>query len=190
MHWRRPKPPRRLVAVPHAIQRPQRFGAERVAMSLRLFRSVYRVDRLLMMSAVALCTLASVSCGGGGSTTSQQTPTSPSTRTPSTSPARVQLDSNGQLTGCVAITQRLTRCDFGESGKNIGPGCAVDVRGRVRLVSGEMDVAGQRWLLGSTRVLMPDEQFSYAVKLDATPDELKSVTGYRTEIEWSNTPCP
>ena len=144
------------------------------------------------MSAIALCAAGVVACGGGGSATSQQTPTSPSTRTPPPPPtpaARVQLDGNGQLTGCATLTPRTIRCDFGESGKNTGPGCAIDVRGRVRLLAGEMDVAGERWLLGTTRVLMPDEQFSYAIKLDVTPDELKSVTGYRTELEWNNTPC-
>lgn len=103
--------------------------------------------------------------------------------------ATVRLDGNGQLTACAQITQRTIRCDYGETGRNTGPGCATEVRGRVRIVAGETEIAAARWFLPNSRVLMPDEEFNYTVKIDAAPDAFKSATAYATEAEWKTVRC-
>jgi hypothetical protein len=177
------------VRAPQPQQGPRRGG---VAMSLRFLQSTGRGTGLVM-SIVAICTVANVGCGGGGNSTAEgtPTPTAPSTPRPAPTPAAsVTLDGNGQLTACESITVRVTRCDFSESGRNTGPGCAKEVRGTVALVSGEMDVVSQRWFLQASRVLMPDEQFTHTIRFDSAPDNFKQVTGYRAAVQWANTPCP
>ena len=143
----------------------------------------------LVMTVIALCAAGVVACGGGGSTSREQAPTAPSPPSaPPVQPARLELD-GGALMDCFLSGGRI-RCTFSGSGKNAGPGCANQVRITVRLVAGETEIAGQRWTPPATRVLMPDEQFTYQVQLDATPDAMKSVTGQRIQPEWANTACP
>jgi hypothetical protein len=160
-----------------------------IATSPGRFHRACRSKISLVISLIALCAAGVVACGGG-STSREQAPTAPSAPSPqAVPPGRIQLDGNGALMDCFLASGRL-RCGFSESGKNAGPGCANQVRGMVRLVSGETEIAGQRWSLPSTRVLTPDEQFTYQVQFDATPDAIKSMTGYRTQPEWANTACP
>jgi hypothetical protein len=160
--------------------------ADQSGMILRFRRSVF-------CAVIAFWTGVSVACGGGGdgdTTTRERNPTGPSrpSPTPSVPTATVQLQGDGQLTGCVQVNARL-RCEFGETGKNNGPGCASAVRGNIRLMSGETEIASEAWSLPETRVLMPDEQFNYTVNIGALADAIKSVNGYLTRLQWTNTPC-
>lgn len=147
------------------------------------------IRRSVLCAVIAFWTGVNVACGGGGDgdTTRERNPTAPSRPSPTPS-ATVQLQGDGQLTGCVQVNARL-RCEFGETGKNNGPGCATAVRGNVRLMSGETEITSEAWSLPETRVLMPDEQFNYTVTVGALTDALKSVTGYLTRIQWTNTAC-
>jgi hypothetical protein len=169
------------------MQNTHNLSVRGTATSLGRFRSACWSKLSLVMSVIALCAAGVVACGGGGSTSREQTPSAPS---PPPMPAgRITLDGNGALTDCFLASGRL-RCVFTESGRNAGPGCANQVRGMVRLVAGETEIAGQRWALPSARVLTPDEQFTYTVQFDGAPDAIKGMTGYRAQAEWANTACP
>jgi hypothetical protein len=138
--------------------------------------------------AVAWFAGASMACGGGGGTDSragEQMPTAPSRQTiPS---ATIQLDANGALKDCVGSTVRL-RCDFEETGKNLGPGCATNVHGTVSFMAGETLVGTEIWSL-QRRVLQPDETFVYRGNIARTPEMIASITGYNRRVQWENTPC-
>ena len=151
-------------------------------------------------TSLALCALTAAACGGGSS--SDRMPTAPSDAPPGSSPpssqnpppppvpqATIQLDGNGHLTGCQA-RGTSSRCDFEETGRNIGPGCATAIRINLRFLSGETQVWADRWSSGSTRVFMPDEQFTYSVNLTLPTETFASITQYGRAAEWNTVRCP
>jgi hypothetical protein len=151
-------------------------------------RRAGRLGRTGSIVAVVALAAASIACGGGGSS-GERMPTAPSTPPPPSLPAaNIEFEGNGQLMGCVRTGTTNVRCDFEETAKNIGPGCAARVRITVRLMAGEADVAAESWMIGS-RIVRPDEQFVYTVRFTGTPELFTSITGYNRRVEWTNTPC-
>ena len=155
----------------------------------------------VVRTGLAICALTAAACGGGSS--SDRMPTAPSEPSPAGSsppssqnpppsavpPATIQLDGNGHLAGCTA-RGTSSRCDFQETARNVGPGCATAIRINVRFVAGETQVAAERWSSGSTRVFMPDEQFTYSVNLILPNETFASITGYGRAAEWNTVRCP
>jgi hypothetical protein len=161
-----------------------------VVLTTRLMTSLIpRVRSFARRAACALvvgCAGAATACGGSGNREDRMpTPTAPSA--PSVPTANFQFEGDGRLTDCIR-TSTGARCDFVETAKNAGPGCATRVRISVRLVAGESDVAVQSTALGS-QIFRPDEPFSYRIRFTGSPEMFASVTTYRHSVDFSNTPC-
>ena len=98
--------------------------------------------------------------------------------------ASIQLDSTGQLKSCVRGGSTNIRCDFEDTGKNAGPGCATRVRGIVRFVNEAREqVAMESWQLENSRVLAPNESFAYILRLNQPAETIRLIAGYTQEAD-------
>lgn len=80
-------------------------------------------------------------------------------------------------------------CEFRAEGRNLGPGCAREVRGVVRFYSGQAQLGTAReWQLDPTRVLGGGEAFIYEVA-DVSMDIAGASTGFTAEATWINVRC-
>jgi hypothetical protein len=134
-----------------------------------------------------VCVIASFACGGGeggGEGPSRRSPSGPSAPMPT---ASIQLDGKGELKSC-ALAGLTIRCDFEDTGRNAGPGCATRVRGTVRFLNEASEqVAIENWFLENTRVLAPNESFAYAIRLNVRPEAFKVIVGITQQPMWTNT---
>ena len=148
-----------------------------------------RSDRFACIAVAVCCVLVGVACGGGegsGAGSSRRSPTGPSAQMPT---ATIQLDGKGELKSCVRAGLTI-RCDFEDTGRNAGPGCATRVRGTVRFVNEAREpVAMENWFLENTRVLAPNESFAYAVRLNVPPETFNVIVGVTQLPMWTNTLC-
>ena len=146
-----------------------------------------RSDRFAFIAAAGWCVIASFACGGGSNGSSEGSPSGPSR--PQLPAASIQFDGNGQTGACVRGEVNI-RCQFEETGKNVGSGCATRVRGTVRFINAAQEtVLTAGWNLPAARVLAPQEQFSYVMTFSGTIDAVSGLAGYRQEPLWTNTAC-
>ena len=104
-------------------------------------------------------------------------------------PASLTQDSEGTFTGCFGVNN--INCDFVGDGRNVGLGCATDVRGVVKF----LDAAGvqlgpsKSWSLpGFQRVVRPDEAFTFTVFL--IPESIVNATETKLqEFSWTDIEC-
>ena len=104
-------------------------------------------------------------------------------------PASLTQDSEGTWTECYGINS--INCDFIGDGRNIGLGCATDVRGVVKF----LDAAGvqlgpsKSWSLpGFLRVVRPNEAFTFTVF--RIPQSIVNATETRLqEFSWTDVEC-
>jgi hypothetical protein len=127
--------------------------------------------------------LLTVACGGGGD---GGTPTSP---TPQQLPqGNIQLDGNARLKDCVRGTVSA-RCDFEETGRNIGPGCAGQLRITVRFLAEETEIAVDRWSAGA-QVFLPNQEFAYTARISGPADAIASINRFTRQVEFATVRCP
>ena len=103
--------------------------------------------------------------------------------------ANLTHDGEGTWTECYGVN--TVNCDFIGDGRNVGLGCATDVRGVVKF----LDAAGvqlgpsESWSLpGFLRVVRPDEAFTYTVFL--VPESIVNATEAKLqEFTWTDVEC-
>lgn len=129
--------------------------------------------------ALALVPMVTLLAACGGS----QSPVVASTPTPL--PA-ANLVTSGAGTWLLCAVN----CVFQGDGRNLGSGCARDVRGVTRFygASGEQLGSAFAWSLAATRTVRPNEAFVYLVTL--VPTDINSrMRQYRSEVAWTNVAC-
>jgi hypothetical protein len=116
-----------------------------------------------------------VTCGGGRSI-----PTAPSVP-----PANIVREGLLQFPNC-----DFGFCSYQGEARNVGQGCAGNVRGVTRLFNNANEQVGvAEWRLGNRRV-RPQEAFLYGCCGPSFPQSIVNAPGtYRTDFSWDNVAC-
>ena len=103
--------------------------------------------------------------------------------------ANLTHDGEGTFTDCSGVT--VIRCSFVGDGRNVGLGCATDVRGVVKFLDAANVQLGpsKSWSLpGFSRVVRPNEAFIFTVF--NLPDSIVDATeAKQQEFSWTNVEC-
>jgi len=147
-------------------------------------------DAAARVLAVAVLCAALVSCQPNSPTEPSNPPGPPAAPTP-----QAQLVGEGALRwlNCTDIPGGPNTCAFEAMGRNVGTGCAQNVRGTIRFFISQaamdagQELASGPWSLVPTQKFQPNELFVFSGQFSRDVRDQTQV--FSTEFQWDNVAC-